>query len=833
MQLVSSRAAGITLLILSLAQQSVALQPDDVREQLVGNFRYLIESQVDCDSELGPSGHICNKDIPGERRINGSWDSYMYPVAVRIPYRFRFVDSNIFFTVQTLLPLFSVGFDDPVLEQQRLDAIHAAMMAVNSFRRGDGYAFWPEIGPTRATHVNRIGPLNVSPLLLGTQIEIVSRIQDFFHVRLFPSKVRWLETFLDLGNEATGADVLFNVPNDTDDTALAIAGNFHYYQNGGDAELLQEYLQLSKHFAGRVDTLESRNRHRYKNHIPGCEETWRAQSSDAARQALFTDRSFLENCSLDDARESWRYDSYPSKHSGAFLTWQYDESEAIYEDPESGVVLPGQNSVDCYAIANVVYSLSLTGMRDDPELRPGYESSCNVISNTILDTNDQLWKSCGLFFPAHMTYPYLVSRAVGDGGACQDLEPRDQERFDKSIGALVERIIAEQDEESDEKKRGQWFESTDGQTAMPTVLGGVSLLNFRRAYGADFDQQYRVRDRVETAIAHTIASSDSHPLAGNLPLVSVPEGTYFGGGTSDEIAHWRSRPFATAVSLELMTKYLAQYVDEPTHNAATDHLPVRHPHVQDSLPPVEERSFRFRLRPGLKVGNEGTEVTAALSLSVGDHFRGNIQEAMEDIVYYDFKVTATTGFDLDNGELENYSFAAGFHGISTTTSVIMQNDAAFLPLSFARQDDVLTRSAYLWRGEMSAPVLRLDSSPRINLDVTGKLIGVTEKSFEIAGSTDKVRSVNFSEFSVGLTWLWEDLSASLAYASSLGRAVDSNGGHYFSLKNHRLSTNITYRPRPNHSFALIGVRTKDGESRDLFDDDQVYLQYQYEWTSGR
>ena len=80
------------------------------------------------------------------------------------------------------------------------------------------------------------------------------------------------------------------------------------------------------------------------------------------------------------------------------------------------------------APVNFVYSLSLTGMKDDPLLRRCYENSCNAITNTILDAGDQLrmtnggaasefasrplWKSCGLFFPAHMTYPYLVSRPV-------------------------------------------------------------------------------------------------------------------------------------------------------------------------------------------------------------------------------------------------------------------------------------------------------------------------------------------------------------------------------------------------------------------------------------
>jgi hypothetical protein len=862
MQRASNCSSGLFLLVLILARPSAAVEPADVREQLMGNFRYLVETQVNCAASLKPGNYICNRDTPGERRVHGSWDSYLYPVAVRLPNQFRFVDSNLFFTVQTLLPLFAIRFEDPVLEQQRLDAIHLGMKAVNSFRRGHGYAFWPQVGPTRKSQLNRIGPLNLSPQLLGAQIEIISRIQDFFHVRLIPSSVRWIETYLDLDHAESGPDVLFNVPNDTDDTALAIAGNYYYLRSGDDPERLVATMQLSRQFAGRVDVLEKRNERRFKEHEPRCEEIWRAQTSDAARRALFADKDFLEGCSLDDARESWRYDSYPSRHSGAFLTWQYDENTAVYADPQQGVVLPGQNSVDCYAIANVVYSLSLTGMRDDPALRPGYENSCRAITNIILDSNNQLrmvddsdadkittkplWKSCGLFFPAHMTYPYLVSRAIGDGGACQDLEPPDQERFDEAIDTLVASVVAEQDEDSNDKQPGQWFEEIDGQTALPTVLGGVSLLNFRKAYGSDLDRRYELKNRIEEAIAHTLAHSYSESSPSIEPLISVPEGTYFGGGNSDAIAHWRSQPFSTSVSLELMTKYLLQFGDESSHNEqlvlATELKPAAvttaghhsfgQADLSDALVPFDEASFRVRLRPGLKVGNEGTEVTLDTSLSVGEHFQGSLQEATENIAYYDVKVVTTAGFDFDSGELRNYAIKTGFHGISTTTSVIMQNDAAFLPLSFRKQDDVRTASAYLWGGGMSAAAIDLINGPRINLDVAGALVGAVEKSDDISGSTQKVTTINLAEFSIGLTWHWSNVSAGFDYSSSLGRAEDSSGGQYSSLKNYRWGTNITYRPRPNHSLSLVTTRTRDGESRDLFDDDQVYFQYRYEWASG-
>jgi len=112
------------------------------------------------------------------------------------------------------------------------------------------------------------------------------------------------------------------------------------------------------------------------------------------------------------------------------------------------------------------------------------------------------------------------------------------------------------------------------------------------------------------------------------------------------------------------------------------------------------------------------------------------------------------------------------------------------------------------------------------------MIGVVEKSSDIAGHEDEVDSINLADFDVGLTWVWKKTSTSLVYGSALGQATDSNGEHYLSLKNYRLNANITYRPKSNNSLSLIAVKTVDGESGDLFDDDQFFVQYRYEWATG-
>ena len=76
----------------------------------------------------------------------------------------------------------------------------------------------------------------------------------------------------------------------------------------------------------------------------------------------------------------------------------------------------------------------------------------------------------------------MVSRAVGDAGACQDLEIFDQQRFDQAVRALVDAMVEEQDDMSDGKQKGEWSEPVDPSNALATALGGVSLLNFSKAY---------------------------------------------------------------------------------------------------------------------------------------------------------------------------------------------------------------------------------------------------------------------------------------------------------------------------------------------------------------
>ena len=851
----------ILLTLILLPHLSSALDRNQVLDELIGNFLYLMDTQVRCDGSYEGASYICNRDTPGERRLLGTWDSYIVPVAIDKTYPVRFVDSNIFVTTQTLTPLFFVQFDDPDMEALRTTAIYDAMTAINYFQRGNGFAFWPQIGPSQVGQNNRIGPLNLSPLLIGTQMQIIRATENLWHVKLFPERIRWMEENIDLDNSEIGFDVLFNVPNDADDTALAIASNYLFSEYAGMSWENSKYQIMGRRFSRFVDTFDARNDRRYKDYDNNCRSTMNDENSVAGKQALFADRQFLLDCSLDGSRERWRYDAYAATYSGAFLTWLYDENQPVYADSEAGVSLTGQNSVDCNAIANVLYSLALTKVSQESAEREAYSNSCTAVANSIIDEAGKLrlignprssdetlvavWKSCGLFFPAHMSFPYMLSRAVGDADACQDLEHKEQLHFDSAMLTLLDEIIAEQDQVTKDKEAGQWYESIDQSIGLPTVQGAVSLLNFEKIYGDVLATDPRdLQRRVEDAIVHTIALSESKLSTQFGSTLSLPEGTFFGGGTVDEIAHWRSDAIATAISLELMTKYLVRYTDAETSskvlNVSRDmELPRSGAHVervlpekylQESLPPAVASRHEARTEIALRTGFRGPEAVIDVEYSLGNHLRADFQEAGEEVARYNFKVSAWGSYQFEKGEFDNFGVDLGFRGISTNTEFILQNDVAYVPITFARQYGVETRSIHVGKGELSAPLWKISNQTRINIDAAARALGFVDRSGYDSQEGNTRQSANLADFRVGATMIRRSLRASVWYESAVGYSEDSVGNDYFSLKNYSLGLRLAISLFERQSLSFTAVKRTDGASGDLFDDDLAFLQYAYRWN---
>ena len=845
-----------------------ALDSKEIEQQLMGNFNYLIESQVNCADELAAGKYICDKETPGERRILGTWDAHIIPLIIKKNYPLRIVDSNMFVTAHTVFPLFFLRFLDPNLEGQRLDAVYRAMQAINLFKRNGAFAFWPEIGPSRAGQVNRIGPLNLSPLLLMAQLKLIDKVQNFFHFKLYPQNLRYLEKNIDLENNELGMDALFSVPNDADDTALGIVSNYYFYQDQENSEGLQEYLDMTQLFAGQVDSSATRKDRRYRDYLKSCKKQVLGITNEQDRQRLFQDEQFLKKCSLDDPRESWRYSAYENKYSGAFLTWLYDEKAPIYDQPEKGVFLTGQNSVDCNVLANVLYSLSLTEKRQDPNLRPGYLNSCNAITNTILDADNKLfktpsprkidigetsvWKYCGLYYPAHMTFPYLISKAVSEANACQDLNAIEQKRFDIAMDTLLEDIIQEQDLVDKNKAAGQWYEKIDKTLALSTALGGVSLLNFLNSYGERLTQgATELQTRVELAIKHTLNLSELTNINGK-ETSSLPEGTFFGGGTVKEIAHWRSKPFATSVSLELMSKYLMKFGDarveekklviplaedaisSPHTTEQREERTLENKNQQDSLPVLTEAKIKFKKMLGIQRNfnqrrADGSEIIIGIELSQGEHLAGAKQVEQEEVAYYKIKLNSGVGLNLSSGNLESYHLQAKFLGIHTKVAFVIDNEFAYLPISYVKTKNIDIKSAHLAYFQMNAPIFQIENKGRVNIAMTGKFLGFLQKSIVEGNLPHQRQSYNLADLDLGFSYKQGKAAAQMTYQTALGLSENDRGERYSSHQNHGIKAAFTYTYKKHHRLSFILNKQIEGGKNPPFDDDQGHLKYEYHW----
>lgn len=865
----------IAFLVVFTFQKSFALNETLIKKQMIQNYNYILNSQVACYGNFEEGRYICDKNLSGERRILGSWDSYIVPVAVKGSYPVRYVDSNMFVTAHTVFPLFSMQFQDEKQELKRKNAIDQAVKSINKFQRHGEFAFWPQIGPSLAGQVNRIGPLNLSPLLLSTQLNIVKSIQSAFKINLFPEKVRWMEAHLDMENKDLGMDALFNVPNDADDTALGIATNYYKYLEDPSSVKIQKYLDMAMVFSDYTDSFDSRVSRRYKTYDKKCLAIMNNQTTLSAQQNLYKNEEFLKKCSLDDPREYWRY-SYNQKHSNAFLTWLYKEKDDIYANPENGVALPGQNSVDCNVVANVLYTLALTGQKNQSQMRNQYENSCRALSNIIIDDSGQLrkqmsprdiekkivssWRVCGLFYPAHMSFPYMLSKAVNEAGACQDLPLKDQKKFDLAMNVLVDDLIQEQDSSDQFKKSGQWYESIDNTRGLPTALGAVTLLNLKNKYQHRLhlsDEEIKIR--TENAIQHVIALSENKTNSNYEIESSLEEGTFFGGGTVNEIAHWRSKPFATSVSLELMIKYFLSYLQKTSntskvfiqnsHDLQSGNFDIQERRkalsahsVQnqvrksyednsqkiDKLIPLKQKSFLVSKQMGANLTNQGPEAIIGIELTAGKILEGNQQEEFEQVAYYKVKLNMQSEMDLNTNQFRDYNVQIKFLGIHTKSTFIINDEIAYLPIQYVKENEILTQSIYLTYAEIEAPLVKIKNQMRLNVNLIGKLIGAAhrmqDKSFN---SREKRVAANLAEFDVGLKTILNNWSAGLNFNFEIGAKKENSGSYHRSAAhNSRVKGNITYKISQKQKISLVAEKNIDG-SDDIFDNNSVSLKYSY------
>lgn len=544
------------------AGPSRRLDDPHLQSALTGALLWLEDNQVrdragrqsslrDSSSERDGSAPVMKLNLPFARglevpappamtiqNIPGEWasDVHFYPrrctfndlsvVAVQ--------DSNLFSTAFTALPLCLV--DDSVLPGEKrfiTRMLEASASNLERYRLAAGYGFWPVL-PGAEGEADRRGPLNMPiPIVRATAAAALARdwreyqtlsrgvpgsklarsllwlmVRPGYSTRDNLPPKEWLLACLDQRTNPAGADALFNIPDDADDTAAAA--------------ILRQCIALR---AGR-------------------------KPPDASVLSVLS-----RYRDLNRSRADWRNDWKP-ENSGAFLTWLATESDRPFDRPREGVMPLGTNNVDPVVNANAVYALALTRRTG----QPGYRESVDVIARLASSGE---WQRAALYYPQPMMFPYAVARAFRDGGANDAVLRR-------ALRVLAADLLRIHDDCSrlHPSRAGSFPGGDDRSEALATALGLNALLNIGPGIMREIGAEERFRRAAAQSAARLLKlrrdgrarDPGTRALAGKSRAHTCSwEGGVFFASSFTDLAHWRSEAHTTAVSFEALARFALAY----------------------------------------------------------------------------------------------------------------------------------------------------------------------------------------------------------------------------------------------------------------------------------
>ncbi len=439
-------------------------------------------------------------------------------------------DSNVFMTAAIAYPMFLIS-ETSLPEEGKIvrEMRKLALKNVRKYKRGATYNFWQE-RPGTTSSFPRTGPYNVpvtvvdmlakayvNPSLrgewdsLGTDLDLPPRA--------------WLNAILDKSVNKSGSDAAFNIPNDADDTSVAVAVQYLHAQefvpNSGDAY----YSQISN-FVEDIDALNEFSKYRDQNRT------------------------------REDGRDAWK-----GKNSGAFLTWLKSEDEGTFEHPETGVIPLALNNVDCVVNANVLFATGVTRTNNVAGI-----SDAMRLLNRAAETGE--WqRKCGLYYPQLMMFPYTLSRAFRDGN-------RVQSELRRGVSVLLPTLLEQQ------KDDGSFPGGKDKTFELSTALAVVSLLNIGVEVAREQGLEQNFHTAIERGIAYLVGSRQEYSLVhqdtfdrsrshANEKRTGYrwKSGLFFSASFWD-LAQWRSEAYTVSIVLEALSKYILAY-DEGSVDIAT------------------------------------------------------------------------------------------------------------------------------------------------------------------------------------------------------------------------------------------------------------------------
>jgi hypothetical protein len=377
-----------TLSAVCVLAPSYAHLTPELNDTLKGSMTYLKNTQI--RNRLGKGD--CRYDFSGgdgcegkKNNVEGEWANFINPLVLNSA-RNRgekgvvIQDSNMFVTSAIVYPLYWVSDTNGSVDNMR----EFALKSIRKYKRGEAYSFWPQYTNRRSGDLI-IGPVNFRVDDRDTTDSIVGKFASNILGAFMPWVKEWMTTLLDGEKNPDGFASFLNVPNDADDTSMAMA----------------------------IETIQAKNDRRNIN------------LSALTHITKFRDSNRVKH----DKRDTWT-----DKNTGAYLTWLKSEQASLFGDYESGVMPMGVNNVDCVVNANVVFALSLNNMKN----AAGYKDSINYLAK--MTTSRQWLKGCALYYPQVYTFAYSVTRAYRDGGARSSI-------LGKAMDQLMKDLISVQKKE--------------------------------------------------------------------------------------------------------------------------------------------------------------------------------------------------------------------------------------------------------------------------------------------------------------------------------------------------------------------------------------------------
>lgn len=461
------------------------------------------------------------------RNVEGEWWSAVHFLPKKIGFKGKSMvaipDSNLFVPAFVVYPLFLFREDLPASERHIAGMLKRAWNINDRYKRGDAYNFWlkPAAGQVYTAPYNIPIDKAVLPLAKAYINPKLAFFWKGFAKGLNVPPSDWVIRCLDPKENPSGASALFNIPNDSDDSSTALSLQMVRNQLKG-AYADDAFFASPGNFAVDSPVMDVILKYR-----------------DLGRDPKF-----------EDGRDSWK-----GVNSGAFLTWLRDEREPTFSEPERGIIPLGKNNVDVVVNSNVLLMLGLAGRKD----APGYKETVAVLTKAVLQ---KVWPAAGLYYPQYMIFPYTVTRAYRDGG---------NEALRPAMKKLVRDLIDEQRaySKTDGSKNGAFPGGEDRTDYLSTALGLISLLNIGAdvAYEEGLLNDYNAA--VESAVRYLLGTAKKYRVrnaetfgAGekdrDLYGVRWDSGLFFSASFWD-LAHWRSEPFAHAMILEALVKYMLAY----------------------------------------------------------------------------------------------------------------------------------------------------------------------------------------------------------------------------------------------------------------------------------